>query len=159
MAARWAVVNDPDGVLDVDHNSDTGTGLRVEFTDLADMLENVARQVLLDEQQHDIALGGQREAEESLRLLEPLAPRITDNRAARCAGLARRVLDALSESEEGRMTRSEVSEVLARHLDVELLTGVFAGGVSAQQCWGEQGQGEDSSLACAYFSHSGISRR
>ncbi len=89
-------MHDTDGVLDVDHNSDAGTGLLVEFSDLANMLEDMSTQMLLDQQQDDVALCLQRQAKKGLRCLEALATCISDDRTARRACLARRVHDGLS---------------------------------------------------------------
>ena len=49
-------MHNADRVLDVDHHGNSGSGFSVKFSDLADMLENLAAEVLFDKQKHDVSL-------------------------------------------------------------------------------------------------------
>jgi len=56
-------VNDSDGVLHIDLNRDARAWLGVKFSDPRDVFQYPAAEVLFDEQQQHISLGGEREAE------------------------------------------------------------------------------------------------
>jgi hypothetical protein len=87
---------DANGILDVDQYRNTGAWFDVEFANLTDMLEYVAAQVLLYQEQHDVPLRRKRQAKKGLALLDAFAACIVDNGTSCCARFSRRVHDGLS---------------------------------------------------------------
>ena len=85
MLQVLCLVLESNGVFDVNLYRQSCTGFIVEFAHFTNMLEDGATQVLLDEEQQDIALGGQGQPEETLLGIDALTSRVVDDRAARCA--------------------------------------------------------------------------
>jgi hypothetical protein len=119
--SKSVLVTDPDGVLDIDLERNAGASLAVELADLGDGLEDVAREVLLDQQQQHVALGLEAQAKEGRRFLGALATRLVDDRRAGGTGFARGVqhlvgLVVLDEGDDQLEMHGQSPSFLARAL-------------------------------------------
>ena len=78
-----------DSIFHIDLHGETRAGLLVKFSDRADLFEYMSRHVPFHQQQDDVRLADERQAEEALVPFEAFAAGMIDHRAARCACFAR----------------------------------------------------------------------
>jgi hypothetical protein len=83
-----SLVLETDRVFDIHLYRKSGAGLGIKSTNVTNMLEYCPAQVFFHQEEQDIALGGQVEAEETLLGIDTFAASVVDDRTARGACLA-----------------------------------------------------------------------